>query len=112
MHHDFVAESVGRPLPFALAARLGETRAAEKGEAGRVVRTYVAPQLVQAEDRAGIAAYDIQRIRRKAFAAVCRIVDQDADARTAVLRIELEQIERSDGGQAGGLFHGAAGEGP
>ena len=40
------------------------------------------------------------------------IVDQDADARTAVLRIELEQIERSDGGQAGGLFHGAAGEGP
>ena len=41
-----------------------------------------------------------------------RIVDQDADARTAVLRIELEQIERSDGGQAGGLFHGAAGESP
>lgn len=52
---------------------------------------------MQVQHIAGIAAYGLHRIGGIAFAPLCRIVDQDADARTEIHRIQVEQVERPDG---------------
>ena len=52
---------------------------------------------MQVQHVAGIAAYGLHRIGGIAFAPLCRIVDQDADARTEIYRIQVEQVERPDG---------------
>ncbi len=54
--------------------------ALSKSQAGDVVREYVAPQLPQPEYRAGILFEQSQCLCPVSFPALCRIVNQNADA--------------------------------
>lgn len=73
-----------------------ESGSFEESQAGDVVREYVAPQLPQPEYRAGILFEQSQCLCPVSFPALCRIVNQNADACPFVLRLEIEQVDGSD----------------
>lgn len=73
-----------------------ESGSFEESQTGDVVREYVAPQLPQPEYRAGILFEQSQCLCPVSFPALCRIVNQNADACPFVLRLEIEQVDGSD----------------
>ena len=82
----FVLVPFGGADPLLFNPDPAESGSFEESQTGDVVREYVAPQLPQPEYRAGILFEQSQCLCPVSFPALCRIVNQNADACPFVLR--------------------------
>ena len=97
LHQNLVAVSFRCELPLPFDADLLESGTAKEPEARLVVRPDITPELVQMEPFASVAAEDVECIGRITPSPVVSPVDQNADAGTAVERVEFEEIDDTDG---------------
>lgn len=81
-------------MPFAFAAALGESCAAEQNPARRIVGRYVAPQLMQTERLLRIAAENAEGVGGESPPPVAAVVNQNADAGAQVAGFEFEEIQQ------------------
>ena len=83
------------PKPLPPMATLLEATALEKLSAGHIIGCYICPYLAHTERLATILLNLLDNRARIALTAVRRVVDEYSDAKTEVLRVEVEDVERA-----------------
>ena len=96
LEENHVVKTSGSPYPVAPRPRFDKSRGTEKPEAGSVVDTDRAPQLMQIQSLTGVPAEDFEGFAGIPLTAVSDAIDQNADSCSPVNGIVFEQVNGAD----------------
>jgi len=92
LHDALVHPAIRSSQPILFGARDLKACFFEQQPASGVIDPDIGVQLMQAKGIFRIAAYQVQGVGSQTVPAIARVIDQDADPGTLMVRVEIKQI--------------------